>query len=86
MAGFTESALSTKLDDLNASQQSIQTLSLWLIHHRKHHEAIVKMWLKEVQKGTVSNFGFLTLSRRGLGLLECKIKLIITYDRLLIII
>lgn len=56
MAGFTESALSKKLDDLNASQQSIQTLSLWLIHHRKHHEAIVKMWLKEVQKGTFSNF------------------------------
>ncbi|XP_046659484.1 regulation of nuclear pre-mRNA domain-containing protein 1B isoform X2 [Homalodisca vitripennis] len=51
MAGFTESALSKKLDDLNASQQSIQTLSLWLIHHRKHHEAIVKMWAKEIQKG-----------------------------------
>lgn len=61
MAGFTESALSTKLDDLNASQQSIQTLALWLIHHRKHHEAIVKMWLKEVQKGMVSYLGFLTL-------------------------
>uniref|UniRef100_A0A1B6K9V3 CID domain-containing protein n=1 Tax=Graphocephala atropunctata TaxID=36148 RepID=A0A1B6K9V3_9HEMI len=51
MAGFTETALSKKLDDLNASQQSIQTLSLWLIHHRKHHEAIVRMWSKEIQKG-----------------------------------
>ncbi|XP_054286875.1 regulation of nuclear pre-mRNA domain-containing protein 1B isoform X1 [Macrosteles quadrilineatus] len=51
MAGFTDTALSKKLDDLNASQQSIQTLSLWLIHHRKHHEAIVKMWARELQKG-----------------------------------
>lgn len=50
MAGFTESALSKKLDDLNASQQSIQTLSLWLIHHRKHYGAIVKMWSREIQK------------------------------------
>lgn len=53
MAGFTDTALSKKLDDLNASQQSIQTLSLWLIHHRKHHEAIVKMWARELQKGIV---------------------------------
>lgn len=60
MAGFTESALSKKLDDLNASQQSIQTLSLWLIHHRKHHEAIVKMWTKELQKGMY--FNIFTLS------------------------
>lgn len=27
---------------------AIQTLSLWLIHHRKHHENIVKLWLKEL--------------------------------------
>uniref|UniRef100_A0A1B6CBR7 CID domain-containing protein n=1 Tax=Clastoptera arizonana TaxID=38151 RepID=A0A1B6CBR7_9HEMI len=51
MAGFTESALSKKLNDLNASQQSIQTLSLWLIHHRKHYAPIVKMWSSEIAKG-----------------------------------
>lgn len=51
MAGFTESALVKKLVDLNASQQSIQTLSLWLIHHRKHHPVIVKVWFKEMCKG-----------------------------------
>lgn len=50
MAGFTESALVKKLVDLNASQQSIQTLSLWLIHHRKHHPVIVKVWFKEMCK------------------------------------
>nr|CAD7267702.1 unnamed protein product [Timema shepardi] len=50
MAGFTESALAKKLSDLNSSQQSIQTLSLWLIHHRKHHATIVKVWFKELVK------------------------------------
>ncbi|KAK7792284.1 hypothetical protein R5R35_013313 [Gryllus longicercus] len=50
MAGFTEGALAKKLADLNSSQQSIQTLSLWLIHHRKHHATIVRVWFKELQK------------------------------------
>lgn len=50
MSGFTENALIRKLQELNPSQQSIQTLSLWLIHHRKHHAAIVKTWFKEMIK------------------------------------
>jgi len=50
MSAFTESALIKKLVELNSSQQSIQTLSLWLIHHRKHHSNIVKSWYKEMQK------------------------------------
>lgn len=52
MTSFTESALVKKLVELNASQQSIQTLSFWLIHHRKHHATVVKTWFKELQKGT----------------------------------
>lgn len=51
MSAFTEQALIKKLADLNSSSQSIQTLSLWLIHHRKHNQNIVKIWLKELQKG-----------------------------------
>ncbi|XP_015173599.1 PREDICTED: regulation of nuclear pre-mRNA domain-containing protein 1B isoform X2 [Polistes dominula] len=50
MTGFTESALVKRLMDLNPSQQSIQTLSLWLIHHRKHHPTIVKVWFREMCK------------------------------------
>uniref|UniRef100_A0A1B0DJD6 Uncharacterized protein n=1 Tax=Phlebotomus papatasi TaxID=29031 RepID=A0A1B0DJD6_PHLPP len=50
MSSFTESALVKKLTELNPSQQSIQTLSLWLIHHRKHHAVIVKTWLRELQR------------------------------------
>uniref|UniRef100_A0A0A9X6Z8 Regulation of nuclear pre-mRNA domain-containing protein 1A n=1 Tax=Lygus hesperus TaxID=30085 RepID=A0A0A9X6Z8_LYGHE len=52
MAGFTEAVLQRKLDDLNESQQSIQTLSLWLIHHRKHYQLIIKTWAKEMAKGS----------------------------------
>lgn len=56
MSGFSEAALEKKLAELNNSQQSIQTLSLWLIHHRKHHVSIVKIWLKEFSKGNEISF------------------------------
>ncbi|KAK2188994.1 hypothetical protein NP493_118g03021 [Ridgeia piscesae] len=50
MTSFSESNFAKKLDDLNNSQQSIQTLSLWLIHHRRHSKAIVDIWVKSLQK------------------------------------
>ena len=51
MAGFTESSFIRKLADLSPSQQSIQSVSQWLLHHRKHHLVIVKIWYKEFIKG-----------------------------------
>ncbi len=51
MSNFSDTNFSKKLTELNASQQSIQTLSLWLIHHRKHSSKIVDVWLKELKKG-----------------------------------
>ncbi|KAJ8945924.1 hypothetical protein NQ318_016752 [Aromia moschata] len=48
--GFTESAFIKKLAELNNSSQSIQTLSLWLIHHRKHYSTVVKIWMREIIK------------------------------------
>ncbi|XP_063698462.1 regulation of nuclear pre-mRNA domain-containing protein 1A [Culicoides brevitarsis] len=50
MSAFTESALVKKLLELNASQQSIQTVSLWVIHHRRHYKTIVAVWLREMRK------------------------------------
>lgn len=49
---YSESALEKKLAELNNSQQSIQQLSLWLIHHRKHHVSIIKVWFKDILKIT----------------------------------
>nr|CAH7754729.1 unnamed protein product [Callosobruchus chinensis] len=48
--GFTETAFIKKLTELNNSSQSIQTLSLWLIHHRKHYTTVVKLWMRELVK------------------------------------
>ncbi|CAH1779101.1 unnamed protein product, partial [Owenia fusiformis] len=54
MASFTEPNFLKKLEELNSSQQSIQTLSLWLIHHRKHSKPIVDLWLQEFSKVDVA--------------------------------
>ncbi|MCL4127120.1 UNVERIFIED_CONTAM: hypothetical protein GTU68_002130, partial [Idotea baltica] len=50
MASFNEDGLRKKLSDLNMTQQSIQTMSLWLIHHKKHAHNIVNIWFKELVK------------------------------------
>lgn len=54
MAGFSENTFIKKLEELNNSSQSIQTLSLWLIHHRKHHQEIVEIWFRELLKAKAS--------------------------------
>lgn len=54
MTSFSEAALEQKLAELNNSQQSIQTLSLWVIHHRKHCKTIVSVWYKELLKAKPS--------------------------------
>lgn len=54
MASFSESALEKKLTELSSSQQSVQTLSLWIIHHRKHSGLIVKVWHRELKKAKPS--------------------------------
>ncbi|XP_029292466.1 regulation of nuclear pre-mRNA domain-containing protein 1B [Cottoperca gobio] len=54
MSSFSESALEKKLTELSSSQQSVQTLSLWIIHHRKHSGLIVKVWHRELTKAKSS--------------------------------
>ncbi|XP_007910314.1 regulation of nuclear pre-mRNA domain-containing protein 1B [Callorhinchus milii] len=54
MSSFSESALEKKLSELSNSQQSVQTLSLWLIHHRKHAGTIVHVWHRELRKAKPS--------------------------------
>ena len=51
MSSFSDSTLIDKLAGLTNSQQSIQTMSLWLIHHRKHARRIVKIWFAELMRG-----------------------------------
>ena len=61
MSGFTADVLEKKLNDLNNSAQSIQTLSLWLIHYRKHHQTVVKTWFKAISSSKVTPAKRLTL-------------------------
>ena len=55
MTSFSTSTLEKKLSDLSNTQHSVQTLSLWLIHHRKHAKAVVQAWYKELSKGTLAH-------------------------------
>jgi len=50
MSSFSHLAFEKKVSDLTMSQQSIQTLSLWCIHHRKHAKLVVQIWHKELNR------------------------------------
>ncbi|XP_071496787.1 regulation of nuclear pre-mRNA domain-containing protein 1B-like [Diadema antillarum] len=63
MSSFTEKALIEKLNSLTNTQQSIQTMSLWLIHHRKHAKKIVTVWYTLLVKAKPSRkLGFVYLA------------------------
>jgi len=48
MASYTEQVLVEKLNKMSTSQQSIQTLSHWIIYHRKRFVQSVQIWEKEI--------------------------------------
>lgn len=54
MSSFSEAALVDKLSELSNSMQIIQTLSLWLIHHRRHSKTIIQVWQTELIKAKTS--------------------------------
>ncbi|XP_065913511.1 regulation of nuclear pre-mRNA domain-containing protein 1B-like [Dysidea avara] len=47
---FSSSGLAKKLRDLTTSQQSVQSLSNWLIHYRKHAKIALEVWQREFNK------------------------------------
>ncbi|XP_059082756.1 regulation of nuclear pre-mRNA domain-containing protein 1B-like [Tigriopus californicus] len=48
MTGFSESVLEKKLTEMNNTAPSIQQLSLWLMHHKKHFAVVVKTWYRQL--------------------------------------
>lgn len=48
---MSEENLEKKMLNVTNTQDSIQSLSLWLIHHKSHHKRVAEMWLKTVKKG-----------------------------------
>jgi len=45
---FTKTELQRRLEDLTISAKSINTLSMWLIKHSIHFQAIVRIWFKKL--------------------------------------
>ncbi len=43
--------LRPRLQQLSLAQDSIQALSMWLVHHRSEAEAAVAVWQEEVARG-----------------------------------
>ncbi|KAI6652265.1 Regulation of nuclear pre-mRNA domain-containing protein 2-like [Oopsacas minuta] len=44
MSSFNKKSLQDKLHRLNSSQESIETLSHWIIHHKQYAEDSVRIW------------------------------------------
>lgn len=53
MALLNQKAFERKLQNMSAAQDSVQTVSLWMIHHKKHADDMVAVWLDQVKKGNV---------------------------------
>ncbi|XP_046839105.1 regulation of nuclear pre-mRNA domain-containing protein 1A-like [Xenia sp. Carnegie-2017] len=50
MASFSVKSFDKKLKEMSARQDSVQTVSLWLIHHRAHSKTVVNVWLDRMKK------------------------------------
>lgn len=51
MALLNQKAFERKLQNMSSTQDSVQTVSLWMIHHKKHAEDMVTVWLEQLKKG-----------------------------------
>lgn len=50
-SSVSDENLEKKFNTVVNTQDSIQTLSLWLLHHKAHHQKIVSSWMKVLKKG-----------------------------------
>lgn len=52
---MADSSLQSRLDSVSNSQENIQSLSLWLLHHKKHHKNIADHWQKAIVRAKPSH-------------------------------
>lgn len=52
---LSDSVLEKKFQGVTNTQDSIQTLSLWLVHHKAHHQKIVAAWMRVLQKAKINH-------------------------------
>ncbi len=46
----SSSSFEKRLTLVNSTQESVQTLSLWILYHRSQHEHLIKTWFKVLKK------------------------------------
>ena len=51
MSTYSEQAFKEKISRLSLSQESIETLSLWVLQHKASADEVVQTWLSETRKG-----------------------------------
>lgn len=61
MALFTPDSFRTKLDKLLPTQESIETLSHWLLFHHRHADSVIDIWNQYILQSTLSIDKKLTL-------------------------
>ena len=49
-SSFNEDNFLRKLDAVTPTQDSIQSLALWIIHHKAHNDAICRLWMKKLSE------------------------------------
>ena len=47
--GLNEESCIRRMMSVTNTQDSIQSLSLWIIHHKMHHMRIVELWYKALK-------------------------------------
>ncbi len=56
MAALDLENVEKKFRGIGNTQESIQSLSLWVIHHKAQHEKIVEVWFSVLKKCKFSTY------------------------------
>ena len=51
MSSYSSELLQEKLSRLNSTQESIETLSLWIIHHKQYASTSISTWMEDMRSG-----------------------------------
>lgn len=51
----SSSSFEKRLTLVNSTQESVQTLSLWILYHHSQHEHLLKIWFKVLKKSKMSH-------------------------------
>jgi len=66
-----EASVEKKLVGAKNTQESIQSLSLWALHHKAQHDNIVRIWLNILKKCELNSFQKTNFLMFNLSLADC---------------